>query len=138
MKLVALWLVAGSVLFVADMIVIPRLILPAFEADVGGLLRADPWLGAALVFYLMYPAGLVAYVARPALAAGRSLGATCLAGIGFGAVAYGTFEFTSLAILEGWTWRLALLDTAWGGAVSGAASAAAVGLVRAVPRLRGV
>ena len=34
---------------------------------------------------------------------------------GFGAAAYATYDFTSLATLKGYDWRLAVADTVWGG-----------------------
>jgi uncharacterized membrane protein len=65
----------------------------------------------ALLFYLGYPAGLVllALMPRPEVwsqAATRS--ALC------GLVAYGTYDLTCLAILRGFSPRLAWIDMAWG------------------------
>jgi uncharacterized membrane protein len=68
------------------------------------------WL-PALLFYVAYPAGLVALALFPS---GQPLvwqvGRAALVGL----VAYGAYDLTNLATLRHWPLRLALVDTAWG------------------------
>ncbi len=94
-----------------------------FARELGSLLRPQPYLPPAAVFYLLYPAGLVALAVIPAIEAaswrkGARLGAI------LGLTAYGTFELTNLAIVQGWKPSLAVLDMAWGTLVSAIAAAA--------------
>ncbi len=132
MSLVALYFAFGLIFFGIDMIGIPLLILPEFEAALGPLLIAEPRLDAALLFYLLYPAGMFGFVLAPAWRTGRGAAAAAAPAAGFGLVAYGTYELTNLATLAPWTWRLTAIDMAWGAALSGVSAALAVALVGAV------
>ena len=99
MPLVALYFTFGLIFFGIDMVGIPLLILPEFEAALGPLLLAEPRLGAALLFYLLYPAGMLGLVLAPAFRSGRGPVAVAAPAAGFGLVAYGTYELTNLATL---------------------------------------
>ena len=92
-----------------------------YQAGIGHLMASQPRVGAAAAFYLLYPVGLVLFAVGPAQ--GNVARALRLGGL-FGLFAYGTYDVTSLAILRDWPLGLSLLDTAWGGCVSAAASAA--------------
>ena len=129
MAFIALYFAFGLIFFGLDMVGIPLLILPEFEAALGPLLLEEPRLDAALLFYLLYPAGMLAFVLAPAWRAGRGAGAVPPSAAGFGLVAYGTYELTNLATLAPWTWRLAAIDMAWGGALSAVSAALAFGLI---------
>jgi uncharacterized membrane protein len=97
-------------------------IRPVFEADVPALLAAEPRLGVAALFYVGYCAGIVWFAVRPAVEGG--LPAAALNGALFGFMAYGCYEFTNMATLEGWTWRMLLIDVAWGTGLTAAAAMA--------------
>lgn len=89
---------------------------------------ADPvrWV-PALLFYVGYPAALVALALFPeGLPLGQQIGRAALVGL----VAYGVYDFTNLATLRVWSWRLALVDLAWGVFASTAAGAGAAWLAR--------
>eukprot|EP01035_Chromulina_nebulosa_P054601 gene54601-74809_t len=53
----------------------------------------------AVLFYLIYVAGLTFFAIRPGLAAG-SLGTALAYGAGFGLVAYATYDLTNQATLK--------------------------------------
>lgn len=76
----------------------------------------------ALVFYLAYPAALVALAVYPA---GQPLGVQIARAALVGLVAYGVYDLTNLSTLRHWPLRLALADTVWGTVASTAAGAAA-------------
>jgi uncharacterized membrane protein len=102
-----------------------------FVSEVGDMLgevRAVP----AVLFYLLYVAGIVVFVNGAASATAQS---TVLYGALFGLFCYATFELTSLAMLKHWSWAVAAVDMAWGAAVT--ATSATAGLLIAnwlVPR----
>lgn len=106
---------AGTLLvFLAiDMIWIVRVVRPMYNQQLGGLLRANPQLGSALLFYLTYAAGIVYFAVLPALASG-GVRTALLNGAILGGVAYGTYAFTNHAVFEGWTFSLAAADVGWG------------------------
>lgn len=86
-----------------------------YRPSIGHLMQPGFDLGAALAFYALYFAGMVAYVVRPA-DSGR---AALLRGAGFGLVCYGTYDLTNQATLAGWPWRLTLADLVWGAVATG-------------------
>jgi uncharacterized membrane protein len=100
-----------------------------YASEMGGLLREQPNFVAAAAFYLLYCAGLVLFAVNPGLK-----GASVLLALGLGAalglVAYGTYNLTALAVLNGFSMRLAIIDMAWGAFVSACAAAIAVGAMR--------
>jgi uncharacterized membrane protein len=111
-----------------DMIWIVRVVRPMYSQQVGGLLRANPQLGAALAFYLTYAAGIVYFAVLPALASG-GVRTALVNGAILGGLAYGTYAFTNYALLEGWTFTVAAADLGWGIVVT--AVTAACGLLAA-------
>lgn len=84
-----------------------------FKSQLGPLLRAEPDLAVAAVFYVIYAAGLVVLVVVPALTA-RSAMDAAWRGAALGLTAYATFDLTNLAIIEGWTLAVTVVDIAWG------------------------
>jgi uncharacterized membrane protein len=96
----------------------PRLYLEG----IGHLMAATPRYGAALLFYLLYAAGVMVFVVRAvprgarAAAAGR--------GALFGFMAYMTYDLTNLATLRGWPVGLSVVDVAWGCLATAIAAAA--------------
>lgn len=89
-----------------------------YVEEMGALLRKQPMIGAAVAFYLLYIAGLMLFAIAPGLAAGSPLKAAML-GAAMGLVAYGTYDLTNLAVIEGYTLRIALIDLAWGTVLTG-------------------
>ena len=88
-----------------------------YEPRIGHLMAAEvTWL-PAIVFYLLFVAGLVVLVVAPGLAANR-LGSTLARAALLGVVAYGTYDLTNLATLEGWPLSLTVVDMVWGAALS--------------------
>lgn len=88
-----------------------------YRPRLGNLLLDKPVLGPAVLFYLVYCAGIVIFAVAPALRAasvGRALGLGAL----FGCFAYATYDLTNLATLRGWSGTVTVLDIAWGACLS--------------------
>jgi len=101
-----------------------------YERRLGHLMRPDvQWLPAVL-FYLIYVAALVVFVAEPA-AMRRSVARAIGYGAFFGLAAYAAFDLTGLALLEGFPLSAALVDLAWGSCLSATVSATAAWSARA-------
>lgn len=83
----------------------------------------------ALVFYLIYMAGLVRFAVLPGVASGK-LGKTAVDGAVYGLAAYATYDLTNQATLKVWTTGLTLADLAWGTCVSTFAATIACLLMR--------
>ncbi|MFO1121183.1 MAG: DUF2177 family protein [Hyphomicrobiales bacterium] len=125
MSLIVLWIAAAVILLVIDMIWLTWLGRGFYVSEIGGLLREKPDLGAAGAFYALYVTGLLVFVLRPAWLAG-SVSQALIYGALFGLVAYGTYDLTNLAVLKGFTTRIAIIDMVWGAVLSGVSSALAV------------
>jgi uncharacterized membrane protein len=71
--------------------------------------RAAP----AVVFYLLFVAGVVFFAVAPALAGGGPW-AAAVNGAVFGLCAYGTYDLTNQATLRNWSTMLSAIDMGWG------------------------
>ena len=106
--------VATLVGFVAiDVIWLKAMAQRAYAVEIGSLLREKPRLAPAMLFYLMFAAGLAYFSVVPGIATGKPLHAT-LSGAMVGLIAYGTFNLTNLAIMRDYSTRIAAIDMAWG------------------------
>jgi len=86
---------------------------PLYRRDLGPILSDKVNMTAALIFYLAYVAGLVFLAVRPALADGDWRTAL-IQGAVLGCLAYATYDLTNMATLNVWSWRVTVLDIAWG------------------------
>jgi uncharacterized membrane protein len=119
---IVLYLSAALVFLPLDALWLGLVARNFYKAEIGPLLLERPNWGVALLFYLLYLAGLVIFAVMPALATG-SWRTALLYGALFGFFAYATYDLTNLATLRGFTWRVALVDLAWGTAASAATAA---------------
>ena len=93
-----------------------------YRSEMVEVAAADVRLLPAVLFYLAYPAGLMALTLVPAP---ESLPGAVLRAALVGLVAYATYDLTNMATLKQWSWGLALTDTVWGTFLSAAAGGAA-------------
>jgi uncharacterized membrane protein len=96
-----------------------RLIAKNFYADqLGPLLREKPILASALLFYLLYPIGLMIFgiLRAPDVTSLRSV---FLSGAMFGFFAYLTYDATNYAVMKDFPLKVAIIDTLWGAVASG-------------------
>ncbi len=95
--------------------------LKMFQSTIGPIMRPLPLLAPAMLFYVIYAAGLVFLAIRPALRE-RSAFTALTNGGALGLVAYATFDLTNLAIIASWTTTLAAVDIVWGTVASSLAA----------------
>lgn len=91
-----------------------------FTAEVGDMLGELKPL-PAILFYLLYVAGVLTFVSGATDATWQS---TLLYGALFGLFCYATFDLTALALLKHWSWSVAFLDVGWGAVVTAVSSTA--------------
>lgn len=94
-----------------------------YEKRIGHLLADEPNMIAAGVFYMFYLLALCILILYPQIKAEASIGHIFLLGELIGLMAYGTYDFTSLALYKGYTLDTALVDFIWGGLLTGLVSA---------------
>jgi len=96
---------------------VPRLYKPAM-----GDLVADPFQPLpAVVFYLIYAAGLGYFAIQPALESGK-WSTALISGAMLGFVAYATYDLTNQATIRSWPMVITIIDLAWGTIASGLAA----------------
>jgi len=96
---------------------------PFYRRLLGHLMAPSPNMTAAVVFYLLYIAGILIFAVRPALVSGDWRQAL-MQGAALGLVAYATYDLTNLATLKGWPLSVTLVDMAWGAFLTGLAASA--------------
>ncbi|WP_281967267.1 DUF2177 family protein [Roseovarius nanhaiticus] len=132
MTLLILYVATFAVFLGLDYIALTNLIKPTFEKDIAPLLLDNPRIGPAVVFYAFYVGVLLWFVSWPAMQADKSLLWVFASGALIGAMAYGTYEFTNLATLKDWTWRMVATDFTWGTFLTGTSATAGVAIARAI------
>lgn len=84
-----------------------------YRKYLGSFMAPSPNWFVAILFYLLYVAGVLVFVVLPGVKQ-NSLKATLLRGAFFGLVAYATYDLTNLATLQGWPVLITIVDLAWG------------------------
>lgn len=111
MQIAVLYLATFATFLILDAVMLALVMKPLFTAHIGPLMAEPIRLAPAALFYAAYVAGLLYLVSVPAL---RTNAAVILPAAVIGAMAYGTYEFTSYAIMRDWHWTMVVTDTAWG------------------------
>ncbi len=127
--ILVLWLIAMALFLVADLAWLTWLGRSFYTGEIGGLLRERPVMHWAALFYVLYVTCLLVLVIWPAFLAASVFQALAYGAV-FGLAAYGTYDLTNLAVLKGFTTRIALIDLAWGTMLTAVVSALAVLLGR--------
>ena len=125
---VLLWAIAFALLLIIDMVWLMWLGRGFYVEEIGSLLLEQPNLIAAFAFYALYIAGLVYLVIAPSAEADSVMKAV-ISGAVFGLVAYATYDLTNLAVMKGFTLKIALIDMVWGLVLSAAVSGLTVKIV---------
>ena len=113
------------VFFPIDLIWIGLVANHFYARTIGHMLRDSVNWPAAWIFYPMYIGGIVLFVLAPAIRSGSKIGCVALRGGLLGLFAYGTFDLTALALLEGWPVIVTIVDMIWGAVLTaGTASGA--------------
>lgn len=116
--------VCGLIFLIMDAVWLTLMSERLYRAALGELLAPRPRLLPAVLFYLIYLAGVVAFAIAPALESGRARLAL-LRGAGFGFVAYATYDLTNQATLATWSTKVTVLDLMWGATVTALSAAGA-------------
>jgi uncharacterized membrane protein len=110
---IKLFLIALPVFFVIDMAWLVLIAKNFYQKQIGFLMRPDINWFAAIIFYLLFIAGLVTFVISPAVEKHSWLHAL-LFGAFFGLVTYATYDLTNLATTKDWPLLVTIVDLIWG------------------------
>jgi len=118
---IKLYLIALIIFFCIDILWLGLIAKQFYTDQIGFLMRKNINWHAALLFYLLFTAGLVIFVIKPAIAI-HSLPQALLLGSFFGFVTYATYDLTNLATLKDWPFLITCVDIIWGTCLSGTIS----------------
>jgi uncharacterized membrane protein len=128
MNYFAAYIAALIVFILADAAWLTTMVPRFYRPILGDLLLSGVNLTPAVIFYLLYPVGLVVFAISPALKNGSVLTAG-VAGTLFGLFTYGTYNLTNQATLRNWSALLSMVDMAWGSILGAVTAAAAYAVV---------
>jgi uncharacterized membrane protein len=118
---VKLYFITLPVFFAIDMIWLGLVAKNFYSQHLGFLMRPDVNWSAAIIFYLLFIAGLVLFVISPAVE-GQSWVRALVYGALFGLVTYSTYDLTNLATVKNWPMIVTIVDLIWGTVLSASVS----------------
>ncbi len=115
---ILLYLATAIIFFAIDMLWLGVVAVAFYRTHLGYLLTPEvDWI-AAIIFYLIFIAGLLLFAVYPAIEEGSLLRAALL-GAAFGFVCYATYDLTNQATVRDWPLIVTLVDLAWGTVLGG-------------------
>ena len=119
-----LFIAAGLTFAAIDAIWLGVIAKKMYRDHLGPILRNDPVMWAAVLFYIVFIIGLVFFVVQPAIEKSSWVYAAA-AGALFGFVTYATYDLTNLATLKDWPVKLTVIDLLWGATLAAIAATVA-------------
>ena len=108
-----LYLVTFAAFFTIDMLWLGLVARKFYRQQIGFLLSPNPNWTAAILFYLIFIAGILVFAVLPGLLSG-SLRKAVLLGAFLGLLTYSTYDLTNLATVKDWPLSLTIVDMIWG------------------------
>jgi uncharacterized membrane protein len=118
---IKLFLIALTVFFAIDMVWLVLVAKKFYQKQIGFLMNPEINWYAAIIFYLLFIAGLVTFVISPAIEK-HSWQHALLFGAFFGLITYATYDLTNLATLKNWPVLVTVVDLIWGTVLSASIS----------------
>lgn len=113
MALLKIYLVSFITFFAVDLVWLTLIANKIYKKYLGFIMSPSPNWVAAILFYLLYIAGLVFFVIAPALEK-KSWSYALFAGMFFGLITYATYDLTNFATLKDWPLKITIIDLIWG------------------------
>ena len=101
------------VFFIIDLIWLGVVARGFYQKNLKYILRPDVNWTAAIIFYLVYIAGILIFAVLPGMAE-DSWQHAALWGALFGFFTYATYDLTNLALLKDWPLNIVIVDILWG------------------------
>lgn len=119
--MIKLFFIALPVFFAIDMVWLVLVAKKFYSQHLGYIMRPDVGWAAAIIFYLLFIAGLVTFVISPAVEKQSWLHALIF-GAFFGLITYSTYDLTNLATIKDWPLIVTVVDLIWGMVLSASIS----------------
>ena len=121
-KILLRYFLTFGVFLVVDLVWLGFVAKGIYNKWIGNFLGEVNWT-AAIIFYLLFIAGVSIFVIYPA-SQKQSLNYALTYGAMMGILTYATYDLTNLATLKGWPWQIVLIDITWGAVLCMIVSAA--------------
>ena len=108
-----LYLLTLPVFFIIDLLWLGVVAKGFYQKNLKYILSPNVNWTAAIIFYLMYIAGILIFAVVPGIAK-DSLRHAALWGAMFGFFTYATYDLTNLALLKDWPLNIVIVDILWG------------------------
>ena len=131
LRYAAAYLFTGLAFALIDSVWLKTMAPRLYQPILGDMLAPSFRLAPAVVFYVLYIAGIQIFAVMPALADGRWQTAL-VKGALLGFFCYMTYDLTNQATMRVWSTKVTLMDIAWGTVATGIAAGAAAWLVLAL------
>ena len=115
MKIIFLSTFLAAIIFlVIDIIWLSFAVKSFYRPNLGDLILDKPVMWAAALFYIIYMLGVAIVIIEPSLQSNDPTKLIFRAFM-FGLVAYGTYNLTNMATINGWSSKVVFVDMFWGG-----------------------
>ena len=108
-----LYMLTIPIFFVVDLLWLGVIAKNLYQKNLAHLLSPVVNWPAAIVFYLIYIAGIILFAVKPGLDE-QSLSKTVIWAALFGFFTYATYDLTNLATLRDWPIKVVVIDIIWG------------------------
>lgn len=108
-----LYLLTVPVFFIVDIIWLGYVAKTFYRYHLKNFLSPEVNWAAAVIFYIIYIAGIIFFSVRPALAKNSLQEAILLGGL-YGFFTYATYDLTNMATLKNWPIKVVVVDILWG------------------------
>lgn len=113
MNVIITYGIATVAFFAIDMVWLGLIAKNFYRNKLSHLMSDEVVWPAAIIFYLLYIAGIVYFAINPALKAGNWHLALLNGGL-LGGLCYATYDLTNMATLTKWPWEIVVVDILWG------------------------
>lgn len=113
--------ISTIVFFAIDMLWLGLIAKSLYRNKLSHIISQDVVWPAAILFYLIYIAGIVYFAINPALRAG-SWQLALLNGALLGGLCYATYDLTNMATIAKWPIEIVVIDILWGIFLTGTVS----------------
>ncbi len=121
MKYILLFAITTVIFFSIDLVWLGVIAKNMYREKLGFILSEEVNWTAAIVFYLIYIAGILFFAVVPALNSGEWQTAL-LNGAVLGFLCYATYDLTNMATIARWPLQIVIIDIAWGTVLTGSVS----------------
>jgi uncharacterized membrane protein len=123
LQILKLYIFTIPIFFAIDILWLGIIAKNMYKKYLGNFLSDQVNWVAAIIFYLIFIAGIIIFAVLPAIEKDSMLRAIIFGAL-FGFFTYATYDLTNLATLKGWPVTIVIIDMIWGMVLSGVVSTA--------------